>query len=1782
MSSSTGGATPPSQADVIHERNKRLIEDILNGTDLLSASASSSSSSATTLFPNNTTSRNNKTSAQESHPRSSGSTRKTHLQHEDPPGNDHENHGHKNEYDRHPLPAREIKRVNIGINPLITAGATTSSTAASASRSAGALDQEYAQASTSTRSASSFLAAVERETRSVKETRSMERETRSMKEEFILPRTGLAAVERETRSMKEEFILPTPPRIRVIPPQEDTAPSSRDDHLRQEGEKSFLWKFGLGEAEDNVTRRDDAEDAQHNAVKQEKKSQVEKMESISSSLFKATTSSSSKNSTTSTSTARTAAPASAAPSAFSSKSTTTEQVIVPGVEQERPDQEQVKLQKSRIGALFTSDNRETTTKSCFPSASSAEAVYVDENKQPSNGSSLLKQSTERADVQPSPPLKFSQMKHQIATPSPAVVIASPPSSAERAGSTSEVVVEEKNDPGVFVPPVRMGLMVDEPRTSDLRNPTRVPAGQAGTSFSTTAKNTEVVNEKSYTGRWKLLEPRKNEAGRPLEEEENITNASGFLEVEKTGLQLLKEKFLGKNDGEDKNSWTARQEQVLIGMNHDDIGDQPGAAPASNNWSVSVLNQSQQSISATAVSTNTTPRIAAAVAGFDPTPRSSSSCSFMSTSQNYNIGAGGTTSSSRTKKNSTAASQLDPQLLNLAHPELIRKLDKANHLNIQLQKDLKKLLDKHVKVKEENGSLSSKLQKEKHSWNLLDHELEVVKRQLLPLKKKNQQLTEEADLYFEGLLKLLFLHSPPEILQIAEEQPMIGGTPPPNTTSLTTRAAGSGSPQQAGGANKQEKHKNPVDNYPCLGLRTGKTSTVPASPGDSTAKGRRPGSSSSSGTSTPLQSEQKYGGGAERYDANGAVAAASPSSATTSHPQHLLYLPEALQNRRQKSAFMIQALHQKKLRLHWLRSGFPQIWKNRRKTSTNDGIIGRGQNNTTSTSTSGGGKNTSSTGSAVNFYPPSALSLTPRRSKRQHGGQQHFQGDHDQDVVFSKSALELREFHEDDDSVSYSWIDPASDELKVELLSTELLKQKNEYELLKKNYQLALLEVSKLKDQVQELKGNVRVFCRLLPLNNLHPSGGSDRTFLLGDATASQNHGMSAVRPKNEEPGGGTGASGTGGGHRRLSSLVLRSGDNFGGREVEFAFDRVFGQKDTQATIYEEVGPLLEGIPRGFHLAIFAYGQTGSGKTYTLDGTQEQPGILRSALQDMLKIADSKGYQLVLSIVEIYNEQVRDLLEPPKSAASSSTYFHADYDFVVPDRTYNNFNGTTNQSPSKNILGSARTNASSVSPRKPRGATGGSSSNFHTKPQSSARKRGRNLSDFGAAGGGGTSSTAGGSVSVSPRKAPTETTTQRSGRGGGGQHNNLHPYNNYGAQNNNNYNTTGTTFTNTNMAGSGSGSASSSTAHNFGTSNSGVSSSSSRSVTPRGNNSHAGTAGNCTSTASSGPGSGAGGSTAAAAFPPSAAAPSTTNANSAFLNQSFQSTSSIRSVSSSATTSGQHQNYASQHLEIRGVTNHGVAASTGCTGPVNLVDHGAGGGVSSGRGAAVERDQHSELYHSSSAGSSSSSGHHHHPSDFTTSLFGSIYVDGLSTVKIHSWEHADRILQRARQSRVTGATALNDVSSRSHCIYSLGLRTKSGAAVPSSGVQPGKTSNSDPQSCSVEQYVGALHVIDLAGSERTKVSKAEGQRMQEAKQINKSLSALGDTLFALEAKHAHIPFRNSKLSYLLSDVLSQQWSKVLFIATVNPSMENVQESFSTLSFARRIANIEKGKLKANSS
>jgi kinesin family protein C2/C3 len=110
------------------------------------------------------------------------------------------------------------------------------------------------------------------------------------------------------------------------------------------------------------------------------------------------------------------------------------------------------------------------------------------------------------------------------------------------------------------------------------------------------------------------------------------------------------------------------------------------------------------------------------------------------------------------------------------------------------------------------------------------------------------------------------------------------------------------------------------------------------------------------------------------------------------------------------------------------------------------------------------------------------------------------------------------------------------------------------------------------------------------------------------------------------------------------------------------------------------------------------------------------------------------------------------------------------------------------------------------------------------------------------------------------------------------------------------------------------------------------------------------------------------------------------------------------------------------------------------------------------------------------------------------------------------------------------------------------------------------------------FAGKLNLIDLAGSERVGKTDATGDRLKEAQNINKSLSALGDVIAALGNKKAmHVPYRNSKLTFLLQDSLGGN-SKVLMFVNVSPAVYNAGETVCSLTFAARCRAVELGQAK----
>ena len=166
--------------------------------------------------------------------------------------------------------------------------------------------------------------------------------------------------------------------------------------------------------------------------------------------------------------------------------------------------------------------------------------------------------------------------------------------------------------------------------------------------------------------------------------------------------------------------------------------------------------------------------------------------------------------------------------------------------------------------------------------------------------------------------------------------------------------------------------------------------------------------------------------------------------------------------------------------------------------------------------------------------------------------------------------------------------------------------------------------------------------------------------------------------------------------------------------------------------------------------------------------------------------------------------------------------------------------------------------------------------------------------------------------------------------------------------------------------------------------------------------------------------------------------------------------------------------------------------------------------------------------------------------------GWVTVQNATVVSVSSKDDILSVIDKGLGQRKTTSTKMNVESSRSHLIFSLVMET------------------TDLQTQNVTK--GKLSFVDLAGSERVKKSGATGDTMKEAQAINKSLSALGDVISALADEKQHIPYRNHKLTMLMSDSLGGN-AKTLMFVNVSPSDGNLEETQNSLTYATRVRTIK---------
>lgn len=164
-----------------------------------------------------------------------------------------------------------------------------------------------------------------------------------------------------------------------------------------------------------------------------------------------------------------------------------------------------------------------------------------------------------------------------------------------------------------------------------------------------------------------------------------------------------------------------------------------------------------------------------------------------------------------------------------------------------------------------------------------------------------------------------------------------------------------------------------------------------------------------------------------------------------------------------------------------------------------------------------------------------------------------------------------------------------------------------------------------------------------------------------------------------------------------------------------------------------------------------------------------------------------------------------------------------------------------------------------------------------------------------------------------------------------------------------------------------------------------------------------------------------------------------------------------------------------------------------------------------------------------------------------------YVKGATERFVSSPEDVFEVIEDGKSNRHIAVTNMNEHSSRSHSVFLINV----------------KQENLENQ----KKLSGKLYLVDLAGSEKVSKTGAEGTVLDEAKNINKSLSALGNVISALaDGNKTHIPYRDSKLTRILQESLGGN-ARTTIVICCSPASFNESETKSTLDFGRRAKTVK---------
>lgn len=181
------------------------------------------------------------------------------------------------------------------------------------------------------------------------------------------------------------------------------------------------------------------------------------------------------------------------------------------------------------------------------------------------------------------------------------------------------------------------------------------------------------------------------------------------------------------------------------------------------------------------------------------------------------------------------------------------------------------------------------------------------------------------------------------------------------------------------------------------------------------------------------------------------------------------------------------------------------------------------------------------------------------------------------------------------------------------LKKKLKEINSEFDTMEVKYKEEVKIRKKLHNQIEDMKGKIRVFARVRPMNKIEANKDSKIVVSIPDEMTIQ------VQTKNGPK--------------------------------KYNFDNCFGPDSTQEEVFEETCALVQSAIDGFNVCVFAYGQTGSGKTHTIQGDSANPGLTPRIFEELFSVLDSMdNFEINLQayMVELYLEELKDLLKDKKN------------------------------------------------------------------------------------------------------------------------------------------------------------------------------------------------------------------------------------------------------------------------------------------------------------------------------------------------------------------------------------------------------------------------------------------------------------------------------------------------------------------------------------------------------